>query len=114
MTAFGTIAVYGSPELVNLAGLEGLTSLFSLDVSANESLTSLTGLENLRTVGSLLVGGNANLTSLSALESLMRVDGYFQVTDNPRLPTCEVYALHDVTGGEPTLVYGNQDPTDCP
>jgi hypothetical protein len=114
-TELGSLMLDANPELVSLTGLEMLTSLgYQLAISRNDSLTSLAGLENLTTVEIFVIAQNANLASVSALESLTNVGGEFSVIDNPRLPTCEVRALHDVTGGSPLTVMGNQGPTNCP
>ncbi len=73
VTGYLRIGDYDSPlpELINLKGLENLTSVGSdFIIQFTESLTSLSGLENLNSIGSLSINENESLESLSGLDNL--------------------------------------------
>jgi len=104
--------------LTSLAGLEQLNTVGGLTLSGNLQLASLEALANLGSVGSgLELHENAVLPALTGLESLTRVDtlnivsnaelgslgallgwpgrtvGAMTISNNPRLPQCQVEAF---------------------
>lgn len=65
----GSLTISSNSNLVNLSGLNGLTSLASLEVTSNVMLSSLDGINGL-TQTSIEIIGNPLLTSLNGLEQL--------------------------------------------
>lgn len=98
--------------------LEGLSSLREatrrFDLQSSSSVETLEGLENLERIGHLQLNGNDALRSLDALSSLREVDSIY-ITDNPKLPACEVEAFvdrfRDTT--EQIVVRNNTGDGDC-
>jgi len=83
-TSFGgSLKISNNYALINLTGLENLTSGGYLSIYGNTALINLTGLEGLSSVESLNIGiptkmggsGNPSLTSLTGLEGLTTIDG---------------------------------------
>jgi hypothetical protein len=83
-TSFGgSLQISNNYALINLTGLENLTSGGYLSIYGNTALINLTGLEGLSSVESLNIGiptkmggsGNPSLTSLTGLEGLTTIDG---------------------------------------
>jgi hypothetical protein len=111
----GGLEFYGNPELVSLAGLEGL---FAVDngfyLEGNDSLASLAGIESLTSINSFQIRSNASLASLAAFEALVRIGGELIVNDNPVLPTCAIRPLFDLTMASTVDIAGNLGPTSCP
>jgi Leucine-rich repeat (LRR) protein len=78
------LVVRGNGSLVDLRGLEGLTSVHDATIESEASLTSLDGLEGLISAGSLTVSSNRRLRSIAGLASL-RAAEYLWLTDNESL-----------------------------
>ena len=76
---FGNLFIYirDNDALTSLVGLEGLTSIFSLDIENNDALTSLAGLDNVTSIGvsGLRIGDDDALTSLAGLDDIRAVGG---------------------------------------
>jgi hypothetical protein len=101
-TAIGPI-YYGNPNLIDLTGLENLTSIGgSLGIVDNAVLTSLTGLDNVTSIGGYLQigdyysGGNHSLTSLTGLDNVeANTIENLHIADNSSLSTCAVQSICD-------------------
>ena len=82
-----------NPELTTLRGLEGLQEVgWNLWIRGNTKLESLDGLDNLGRFVSINIEYNPALTSLDGIDR-PRVDGGLSVSNNERLPQCQVDAL---------------------
>jgi hypothetical protein len=90
---------WGNPSLINLTGLEGITSLTNLTIIGNHSLTDLTGLNNLHSIsGQFLIAGNDSLSSLTGLEELAYIGGNLQFGSGAQLGWIGNPALTTLTG----------------
>lgn len=70
------VTIEGNPELVDLSALSGLTFVTSrLRIAENEKLATLEGLHQIDSVGDLEIEGNPALADLQGLRGLTRVDG---------------------------------------
>lgn len=111
----GKLFVGGSPLLDDLSGFERLLRLKQLEVRDSDALVSLAALRELHDVEALVVQENPNLTDLG-LAGLKRVGARFLVTDNAKLPTCQVTALADATYQGPAkerVIERNDDTATC-
>ena len=92
----GNIRIYGNPELVDLEGLNGLSSVqASLELAywdavtgpvGNPQLQNLSGLQNISNInGYLVIAGCNSLVDLSGLESLTTVGGVISIYGNETL-----------------------------
>jgi hypothetical protein len=80
------LRIYGCDGLVDLSGLESLSSVRGVSVSSNDSLTSLDGLDSLGDpVTNIGITNNATLTSIAALQGLTGAGCQLFVTDNDAL-----------------------------
>lgn len=111
----GGLAIYADTSLLDLTGLDGLTSLVFLTVHGNNALTSLTGLDNLTTIGGggLSFDNNDALTNLTGLDNVTSIEGslkigatYHSYVGNPALTS--LTGLDNLTfiGGS-LFIYGN-------
>lgn len=80
----GVISIASNAQLTSIAGLRRIPSVEgSLYITANPSLIDLTGLNNVSTCYNLLIQGNTALQSLRGLESLrivtQDVDGQYPI-----------------------------------
>ncbi len=75
LTSTSEIFIQENPDLLNLNGLTGISSLSGgLFIKENPVLASLSGLDNLASVGTYLgLDGNVKLTSIAALGSLTSI-----------------------------------------
>ncbi|MBR9914457.1 MAG: hypothetical protein GYB32_06460 [Algicola sp.] len=102
------IFIQDNPNIVNLSGFEGLTSLgggttSSIRIIGNNSLVSLEGLNNIeRAPKSVVILSNPVLTDISALETLNLVGGDFTLGANPQLNNCCV--LDDIRIGQLSIL----------
>ncbi len=121
-THIGALTVYANPMLLSLDGLDGLVWLCgtrndarvgSLDVQRNSRLTSIR-LPSLTTLDSnLSVRSNWSLRTLD-LPALASAGGIV-VTDQPKLPRCEVEPLASaVADPSYVLIEGLDDAATCP
>jgi hypothetical protein len=87
LTTIGSLAAVSNPALVDFTGLEGLTEVnYLFTISGNENLASFNGLENLASVGTrLLILQNDALANLQGLSSLGSVGTDFEIKDNDGL-----------------------------
>lgn len=77
-----------SLKLVDLQGLNGLTSVGAITIADNQLLQSLAGLENLTTAGSIYLHKNPLLSSLEGLSGLTAVSE-LELNDLPMLTNLE-------------------------
>lgn len=95
----GNLVLWELNNLTDLTALRGISSLGgNLDIQDSATLTNLDGLENLKTIGGLRLRGNNTLATVDHLESIESVDGFFDIVQNPALPTCAAQALLDAIG----------------
>ncbi|HEY9160074.1 MAG TPA: hypothetical protein VIS94_03185 [Desulfomonilia bacterium] len=90
------LEILGDNSLTDLSGLDGLTSVGrDLNIQDNAALSSLSGLQGIASVsGNLRIWSNAALTALG-MTDLQKVDGDFEITDNPLLCTSLAVQLQD-------------------
>lgn len=80
--------------LTDLSVFSGLRDVGVLEIEANDSLESLDGLENLETVwAGIYIHGNPALVDLTALHGVRLMGGPVSISDNVRLPSCQVADL---------------------
>ncbi|HOW25607.1 MAG TPA: T9SS type A sorting domain-containing protein [Bacteroidales bacterium] len=88
----------GNPSLIDLSGLENVTSIGgTVQIDGNSSLTSLSGLNNVTSInGDLNIRSNGALRSLSGLDNITAgsVDN-LNIWDNDSLSNCEVQSICD-------------------
>jgi len=110
----GGLAIYADTSLLDLTGLDGLTSLVFLTVHGNNALTSLTGLEGLTSIGGRLsFDNNDALTNLTGLDNLTSIGGgliigstFHSYVGNPALTS--LTGLDNVSSiGGSLFIYGN-------
>jgi len=84
ITSIGSIYIYGNSGLINLTGLDGITSIRGgLSIGQNSILSNLLGLENVTYIGgSLCIGQNCMLSSLSGLENVTCIGGGLYIDHN--------------------------------
>ena len=100
----GWVFINQNAALTSLEGLNNLASLWGLTISDNESLTGLEGLEGLTSVGrNLTIGGNTALTSLEGLNSLTTVGGLLTITRSEALTSLEGLNNLAIVGGLVTI-----------
>jgi hypothetical protein len=76
-TRVGNLLVQG-PDIINLDGLSGLTTVGTiLRIVNNPGLASLTGLATLVSMSHLTIDGNSQLSSLDGLSGITTVDGLY-------------------------------------
>lgn len=113
LEAVSVFVVEGNPRLARL-DVPQLLGAFSVDIIANDTLLSvayplLTSASNLR------INDNAELTDLS-LPQLTSVFNAFEITNNPRLPTCQAQSILDALAPRrtPGQVTNNDNAATCP
>ncbi len=96
-TIHGTLDLRNHPSVVDLAGLESVTSIEDLYILDNPTLQALDGLEGLRSADDLIVLRNAHLADISALNGLTSFgDVCIEAPDNPDEPAGLLDALGTV------------------
>jgi len=88
-----TVAITGNGALTSV-DLGSVTNLDGggLHINDNDALTTFEGLESLTTAVELSISDNDSLEQLG-LSSLTHVEGEFNISGNPTLPTCEAESL---------------------
>ncbi len=76
-----SLGINGCDALTSLVGLEGFTTLNTLDVINNANLSSLNGIQNISSITNLKIEDCTNLTALANLSNLNSIDGYFIVSN---------------------------------
>ena len=77
-TVTGSLIIRRNPELVNLDGLNGLTSIGELDVSNNTAIGQIDALNNLTSIGgNISFYDNWSLHNVNGLNKLTSIHGYF-------------------------------------
>ena len=104
--------------LVNLSGLNGVTSLRRLTLTDNPSLVNLSGLSTLTTIIDFLsITGNSALVSLDGLDGLRDTTsnnsfaGKVEIGQNPTLNN--VRALRGIADAAKLFVYSNTSLNEC-
>ena len=87
LSTMGTLSIE-STELTDLSGLSRLQQLGTLEIHAASELTRI-GLSQLGTLERLSLTGNPALEQLD-FPDLTEVSSTVEITENPRLPHCEV------------------------
>ncbi|MCE9670704.1 hypothetical protein LY474_23125 [Myxococcus stipitatus] len=111
----GTLTIARNPLLTDLSAFENVTRASHVELDQNDALPSLSGFKGLREAGWFKVILHDGLRTLDMGERL-RVTAEFNVSYNPRLPTCAVDALADAAfTGDPDarFVEGNDDTATC-
>ncbi|MCF8369972.1 MAG: T9SS type A sorting domain-containing protein [Bacteroidales bacterium] len=111
----GGLFITNNDSLISLTGLEGLTNITGdLVIGDNYSLISLTGLNNLSDIGGYLsIGGNNVITSLTGLENLSSIGNDLYINDNPLLSTCAISGICDYLDIPNGTIYINNNATGC-
>lgn len=134
LTEVGELHWSGNPALVSTGGFPLLESAYTIDFTSNGALETIGDFPKLETTEFLLIAGNnalvslpdlsalvsieknlfisdnAELTSIAGLGGLEEVSGDFTITNNPKLPICDVVELWDnVTIGGTTRHSGNDE-----
>jgi len=113
VTTASTVEIYGDPRLVDLSGLDRLTSVgYGVSIQADAGLTSLHGLESLTNLVQLVINNNPELDSIDALANVTSLYA-LTVSGNTLLPSCQAQALADRTGISFPYIYGNDDVSTC-
>ena len=82
----GALWIDDNPNLLNVDGLQQLSSLWGLAIRRNTSLFNLNGLRNVITVQNYVaVLGNSALANLNGLSSLVSIGSFLEITDNSLL-----------------------------
>lgn len=86
-----TLDIYSNPTIVNLNGLQGITKLDNFTVSGNSSLLNLLGLDNITSAHQhCTIEGNPLLTSLNGLNNLQEItSGTLSIANNAMLTNFE-------------------------
>jgi hypothetical protein len=111
VTSIGVLLINSNPAITSLTGLNNVTFIGGATISSNNSLTSLMGLNNVTSsMINLIISSNNSLTNLEGLDSLepnsiVSLD----ITNNPLLSTCAVQSICDylANGNGTTHIYGN-------
>src|SRR5690349_15488525 len=85
------------PGLTSLQGLHNLQSTYGININ-HLSLVDLHGLESLSSVHNLGIYDNAQLSSLSGMSLLSSVSGWAGFERNPLLSQCEIAAFEAQIG----------------
>ncbi|MCY1019498.1 DUF7151 family protein [Pyxidicoccus sp. MSG2] len=115
LRSLDSLFVNFNPLLTHLKGLERLESLRVLGVEFSNGLTTLADLGHVRSLEQLTLVDNLNLTRLD-LTALQRVDNFFTIVDNPKLPTCLATSLATLAykgGGGAPQISGNDSTATC-
>ncbi len=97
----GDLTITGNDALVDLSGLENISSLPGgrLSIEYNDALVSLTGLDALTSIGDdLYIRHNDALVDVSALHGLVEVLDNVIITDNASLLLADANALVSTIG----------------
>ncbi len=79
------LLIYNNSSLIDLSGLESLTSISSLIINSNENLENLNGLNNCSSLGSLWLSNNDSLQNLIGLEQISAITGSCKIEYNQML-----------------------------
>lgn len=78
--------INSNPALLDINGLEQVTSIKSVNIDFNSSLSNLQGLENLSTVEKdFLLHGNNGISDLTGLNNLSTIGGMLSIRENGAL-----------------------------
>ena len=99
--SLGATVIENNPALVDLVGLDGVTTISEFSLTNNDGLLDLHGLESLTTLTpeGVVIRGNDALTTFEGLGPLSLVGAMFLVDSNPSLISLAALAeLEEVTG----------------
>ncbi len=100
-SSLGATIIENNPALVDLVGLDGVTTISEFSLTDNDGLLDLHGLESLTTLTpeGAVIRGNDALTTFEGLGPLSIVGAMFLVDSNPSLISLAALAeLETVTG----------------
>jgi len=89
MYSYDNVTLNMNTTLKTLAGLSTVHSIGQLTIDNSPGLVDLAGLEQLSSAQEVVIDSNAALTSLRALSALGKLSK-LEITDNRRLPQCEI------------------------
>ena len=116
LSAAGGIAIYYNDMLVNIQGLESLTSIeYHIMIFSNNSLINLSGLESLTSIGDeLMIEDNIALESLTGIDNLLAetIDCLI-IKDNPSLSVCDVQSVCDYIANSQGSLWIYDNNTGC-
>ncbi|GAB3497488.1 hypothetical protein GCM10027341_17660 [Spirosoma knui] len=83
----GSLSIANNPILTSIASLSALTQVAeNLDFGGNTQLANLTGLNSLTSIGnSLIITSNPVLTNLNSLSAVTQLNGELQIVNNAQL-----------------------------
>ena len=93
------LSITGNPVLLDMQGLEAITSAEIVTIHGNTALLDLSGLDGLQTVepGHLVIGSNQQLIGVDGLDALVQTN-QLRIEDNPALTNLDALAnLDEVT-----------------
>jgi len=96
--------IFRNDGLLNLKGLENLTSAGSIDLEYNYNLVSLEGLNNLTKADGIDVSGNFALTDIQALSNVNDLSGFSSMYN---LSLTSLHGLEGVTKLNGLTILGN-------
>ncbi len=117
LTSVGTLFISNNDNMETIDGLEGLTTAGSIDIEDMPSLTNVDGLINLTQAFSIDIQFNDALTNVDGLANIMSLDNLLSITFNPQLTDCcGVYELLATPGALPigSFIAGNDTGCDNP
>ena len=99
----GRLSISNNPRLVSLAGLDSLTSAYSIEIVRNNILKDLKGLNNLKNTALFYIQRNSQLISFDGLNSLDSVGSLsIEANENVKdfsgmtaLRVCQDLSLYD-------------------
>jgi len=109
-----SVYIGDSSRLINLSGLSGLETIGQfLKINYTHYLNTLAGLENLKSVGYLQIARNERLTSIAALGNLQTIALELDISNNPLLSDCSVFAVCDYIQNPPGWLRIENNAPDC-
>ena len=108
MTSIGNdLSVFYCDNLIDLTGIENLTSVGGLAFDYNSMLTSIASLSNLTTIeGSCTFVENSMLTNLSGLENITFIEYNLHIQNNDAL--VEINSLQNITSIHSIHIVNNE------
>lgn len=84
LTSLEVLYVHNNQSLLNFVGLENLSTAAGLSISENPSMINMEGLQGISSTGSIYVSFNSSLINFEGLNSLTTASG-ISITNNPSL-----------------------------
>ena len=101
----GSLCIEDNPILINLTGLDNLSSVVAIYIINNPSLTNLTGLNSVSSLCHLKIKNNYALNNLTGLENLTSISGDLYVYSNPNLYYLNGIDSLTVIGNDVEIMY---------